>query len=110
MTALFIMAVTTLIVLAILDTEMLQYAALKNTLDYERARYLAEAGIGHALAYLESDVTWRGTIGPVEFPAGSSNTYTARVTDGAKGTIEVVATGTSGGTTRRLYAVVEPGG
>lgn len=110
MTALFIMAVTTAVVISILDTEMLQYAALRNTAEYERARYLAEAGVAHALAYLENDITWRGTIGPVEFPLASGNSYSATVMDDQDGKIRVQASGTSGRVTRRLEAVVQPGG
>ena len=45
MLAMFVMVVTTTIVIAILDTETLQYSSLLHTMDYDRARYLAEAGV-----------------------------------------------------------------
>ncbi|GIW90869.1 MAG: hypothetical protein KatS3mg109_1301 [Pirellulaceae bacterium] len=110
MTALFIMAAVTAVVIAMVDTDMIQYAALHNTLDYERARYLAEAGIAHALAMLESDPSWRGTIPATEYPLGSGSVYEAEATDGTSGKVIVRATGKSGTTVRRLEAVVDFGG
>jgi len=110
MTALFVMAVTTVIVVGILDTETLEYAALRNTIEYDRARYLAEAGIAHSLAFLERDIEWRLGIAPTEFPPGSGNTYSATAVDGPDSTVLVTATGTSGRTTRRLQVKVKHGG
>jgi hypothetical protein len=110
MTALFVMAVTSIIVIGILDTETLEYAALRNTIQYDRARYLAEAGAAHALAYLEDDIAWRAGIPPTEFPAGSGDTYTATVADGADATVIVTAVGASGSVTRSIEVRVKQGG
>jgi type II secretory pathway component PulK len=110
MLALFVMSVASLLVISILDTQTLQYSALRNTIDYDRARYLAEAGIQHALAFLEQDITWRAGVANVEFPVGSGNRYTATATDGANGTVVIAAVGTAGTFTRRLEVTVKMGG
>ncbi len=110
MTTLFVMATTVMLVVAALDTETLQFATLRNTLDYDRARYLAEAGIQHALAELEQDINWRTGVTDVEFPVGSGNTYTATAADGPEGTVIVTATGRAGSFQRRLEVQVKQGG
>lgn len=110
MTALFVMALTTVLVIGILDTQAAHYAALKNTADYDRARYLAEAGMAHAVAQLEQDITWRDGIATTEFPAGSGDTYAATVSDGPDALVIVTATGSSGTVTRRLQATIKHGG
>jgi hypothetical protein len=110
MTAMFVMAVTSIIVIGILDTETLEYSALRNTIQYDRARYLAEAGAAHALAFLEDDITWRQGIPATEFPAGSGDTYWATVTDGPDATVLVTAVGTAGSVTRSVEVRVKQGG
>jgi type II secretory pathway component PulK len=115
MLALFVMAVTSMIVVTILDTQTMQYSALRNTIDYDRARYLAEAGIQHALSTLEIDFdldeTTGFTIPATEFPAGSGNQYQASVSAlQADGTRLVTAQGTAGSFTRRLQIRVKMGG
>jgi type II secretory pathway component PulK len=110
MLALFIMAVAALLVVSILDTQTLQYSALRNTTDYDRARYLSEAGVQHALSFLEQDITWRTGIAASEFPPGSGNTYSATVTDGPNGTVVIDAAGVAGAFTRRLQVTIKMGG
>lgn len=108
--ALLVMAATTMVLAAVLDTQTMQYMALNNTLDYDRARYLAEAGMNHSVSILEQDITFRGTISQADFPAGSGNSYQATVQDGPAGTISILAAGTSGTFTRRVAANVKQGG
>ena len=110
MTALFVMAVSSVLVISIMDTETLQYAALRNTMDWDRARYLAEAGIQNALEELEADITWRTGISNTTFPAGSGNIYWATAVDGANGTVVVTAWGKVGNVTRKLETTVKQGG
>ena len=115
MLALFVMAVTSMIVITILDTQTLQYSALRNTIDYDRSRYLAEAGIQHALSTLEVDFDQGEvtgfTIPATQFPAGSGNTYQATIGPLlADGTRVVTGEGTSGTFTRRLEIVIKMGG
>ncbi len=115
MMAIFIMSVTSATVIYILDTETVQYAALRNMLAYDRARYLAEAGLQHALAELEGDITWRGGIPTTEFPAGSGNVYSATLQDGAAGSVVVTSIGITPVDTakfmqRRLQITVKQGG
>lgn len=106
MVAIFLMVAVTGIVVATLDTTMLQYAANRNTLAWDKARYQAEAGVQHACALLEADSTWRTGIPSTEFPSGSGCTYSVTVVDGASSTIVVTATGTAGGVTRHLTATL----
>ena len=108
--ALLVMAATTMIVVAVLDTQTMQFKALNNTMDYDRARYLAEAGMSHSLSILEQDITFRGTIAQMDFPAGSGNGYQSTVQDGVDGAILITSSGTSGNFTRRLETNVKQGG
>ena len=115
MLALFVMAVTAMIVITILDTQTLQYTALRNTVDYDRARYLAEAGIQHALSTLEIDFDQGEATGfsipATQFPAGSGNTYQATIGPiQADGNRVITAEGTAGGFTRRLEILIKMGG
>jgi type II secretory pathway component PulK len=110
LTALFIMTVSSTIVIAMFDTQTLQYTAMRNTIDWDRARYMAEAGVQHALAELEADISWRTGVLVTEFPAGSGNTYSATAVDGANGTVIVTAQGTAGNVTRRLQTTIKQGG
>lgn len=115
MLALFVMAVTTMIVVTIMDTQTMQYSALRNTVDYDRARYLAEAGVQHAVSTLELDFDLNGvggfTIPPTQFPPSSGNTYQATISAlQADGTRIVTGEGTAGGFTRRLEIRIKMGG
>lgn len=108
--ALFVMVVTSALVIAVMDTQQLQYATLRHTVDYDQARYLAECGIQHALSALENDITWRTGISSTEFPPGSGNHYSATVTDGAGGLVIIAAEGQAGSFTRRLQVTLKQGG
>lgn len=108
--ALMVMAATTMVVVAVLDTQTMQFMSLNNTVDYDRARYLAEAGMSHSLSILEQDISFRGTISEADFPTGSGNSYVATVQDGVGGAILITASGTSGSFTRNLEANVKQGG
>jgi type II secretory pathway component PulK len=115
MLALFVMAVTSMIVITILDTQTLQYSALRNTVEYDRSRYLAEAGIQHALSLLESDFDLSEaaefSIPATEFPAGSGYLYQATISPlQSDGTRLVSGQGTAGTFTRRLEILVKMGG
>jgi Tfp pilus assembly protein PilX len=103
----FVIAVSTAIVVAMLEDEMLQMTALRHTRDYERALFLAGAGAHHALAELEADNTWRTGIPSAQFPAGGSDTYSATVVDDVSGDIIVTAAGTAGGVTRTVQVTIE---
>jgi hypothetical protein len=105
----FVMAMCTAVVVAVLETEMLQMTAVRHTRSYEKALYLAGAGAHHALAELEADSTWRTGIPNTEFPAGSGDTYSATAADGGGGMVIVTGVGTAGGVTRKVQLTVETG-
>ncbi len=100
----FVFIVTTLVV-AIFDTETIELSAVRNSIDYERALYLANAGVHAAAAELEVAPTWRGTVASGSFPMDDS--YTATAVDGANHTVTVSAQGSSGGVIRTVTAVIE---
>jgi len=103
----FVMSITTLIVVSMLDTQSLQMKALRHTQEYERSLYLAGAAVHHALAQLEDgpDLPPPFGIGPIEFPAGSGNTYSAQVVEDGDDLV-ITGTGTSGSVTRYLQVTV----
>lgn len=108
--ALFIMTLASSLAVAMLDAEMIRYMALRNTFEWDEARYLAEAGLNEAFAHLEQDIDWRNGIPATEFPAGSGYTYRVEVSDGASGTVDISATGTAGNFTRNLKVNIKQGG
>ena len=107
--ALFVLTMTTVLVVALFDTATLQLTALRNVGDYERAGYLAGAAAHHACAMLEANPAWRTGIPATEFPAGSGATYSATAVNGSGTTVIVTAVGTSGGVTRTLQITVDTG-
>jgi len=107
MLALFLMVVVSTIVVTTVDTTTLQFTASRNTISWDRARYLAEAGVQHAMAELEADFNWRTGIGATQFPSGSGNIYSVTVVNGAPGEAIITSTGVAGGVTRRIQVTVE---
>ena len=103
----FVMSITTLIVVSMIDTQTMQMTGLRNTQEYERALYLAGSAVHHAMARLEEDPGLPPPfgVGPVEFPAGSGNTYEAQVVaDGDD--LVITGTGISGNFTRYLQVTI----
>ncbi len=88
-----------------LESASVYQSALRNTIEYEQALYQANAGVHHAIAQLESNSSWRGTVTAGSYPASGS--YSAIAVDGAAaGTVDIMSTGVAGGATRRLSATV----
>lgn len=102
---LFVVFMVSSLVLAMLNTETIQAAAARNVHDYERALYLANAGIQHACAEIEADADWRGTVTDGSYPADDS--YSATAADGTGGQIDIVSIGVSGDVSRTVEAIVE---
>jgi type II secretory pathway component PulK len=101
----FILTLTVLMVVNVLDSTTLELSALRNSIDHERALYLANAALHHAAATLEADTAWRGIIIDGAYPA--DNTYTAEAVDGAGSTVTVTASGVAGDVVRNLEATIE---
>lgn len=103
---LFVIFIVTVMVVSILDTITLQLSAVRNTADYERALYLANAGVHHATAMLEADDSWRGTVSEGTYPADDS--YTATAVNGSDNyTAVVTASGSAGEIQRTVTALIE---
>jgi Tfp pilus assembly protein PilX len=102
---LFVLSLITVWVIDMLESATVYQSALRNSIEYEQALYQANAGVQHALAQLESDLTWRGTVTAGGYPA--SNSYSATAVNGATaGTVDITSTGVAGATTRRCFATV----
>lgn len=101
----FIIAFMTLMVINVLDTTTLEIAALRNEMDYERALYLANAGVHAAAAQLEADDTWTGTITDGSYPA--DDTYQAVAVANGSYAVTVTSTGVAGSISRTVQAEIE---
>jgi Tfp pilus assembly protein PilX len=101
----FILTIVVLMVVNVVDTTTLELSALRNSMDYERALYLANAGIHHAAAQIEADTAWRGTITDGAYPA--DDTYFAEAVDGPASTVIVTSSGVAGDVTRNIQATIE---
>lgn len=102
---LFVILMVSSLVLNVLNTEVIQYSVARNVEDYERALYLANAGVHHACTELIDDTSWRGTVSDGSYPA--DNTYSATVVDGIAGQAVITAVGVSGDATRTVEATIE---
>ena len=92
-------------VVNVLNTTTLELSALRNGLEYERALYLANAGVHEVAAQLEADSTWLGTITDGAYP--SDNTYEATAVSGSNYTVVVTSKGVAGEVTRTVQATIE---
>lgn len=103
---LFVISIITFWLVDMLDTETVYQSALRNTIEYEQALYLANAGVHHAVAELEADTAWRSTATAGSYPASGSYSATA-VTGAVPGTVEITSYGVAGQVTRKLFATVQ---
>ncbi|MBX3434109.1 MAG: hypothetical protein KF847_12370 [Pirellulales bacterium] len=103
--AMFIVIVSSITTVAVMETLTSEIAALNNAVAYERALYLANAGVHAAAAELEADATWRGTLTEGLFPADDA--YTVTAVSGANSTVTVTAQGAAGSVVRTVVAVIE---
>jgi type II secretory pathway component PulK len=102
----FVMSIVTVWLVDMLNSQTVYQSALRNTIEYEQALYLSNAGIHHAVAELENNTSWRGTVTGGPYP--SSGSYSATAVNGAtSGTVDVTSTGVAGEVTRRLQATVQ---
>jgi Tfp pilus assembly protein PilX len=96
----FVLSLITVWLVDMLTSEAVYESSLRNTIEYEQALYLANAGVHHAVAELEANTAWRGTV------AGTG--YSATAVDGsASGTVDITSTGVAGEVTRHLQAQVQ---
>lgn len=77
--ALFTMLFISLIVVAFLDIATIDQLIATNQIRDSQASFIADAGVETAIYGLRSDNTYPGTVGDVEFPSGSGNTYNVSV-------------------------------
>ena len=102
---LFVLSICTVWVVNIFQSATVYQSAQRNTIEYEQALYLANAGVHHAVAELENNLAWRGTVTAGSYPASGS--YSATAVNGAtSGTVDITSTGVAGGATRRLQSTV----
>jgi Tfp pilus assembly protein PilX len=104
MVCLFIIFIVTLMVVNILDSLTLELSSVRNNIDYERALYLANAGVHAATAQLETNPAWRGTLTDGAYP--SNDTYQAVTANGSIGQAIVTSRGASGAVIRTVTATI----
>jgi len=103
---LFVLSIVTIWVVNMLNNATTYQSALLNSIEYEQSLYLANAGVHAAVAEIENNTSWLGTVTEGSYPASGSYSATA-VTGSAVGTVDITAIGVSGGSTRRLFATVQ---
>ena len=102
---LFVMTIASLAILGVLGSVTSQMAAQRNTIDYEKALYLAGAGAHHAVAELEQDPSW--TTGIANTPSTGSEYYSATVTPQGDDSIIITGVGVAGAVTRTIEVTVD---
>lgn len=102
--AIFTIFMVSAMVISALSTEMIQLAEIRNVRDYERALYLASAGVQHACAELELDSTWRSTVTDGAYPGDGS--YSATAVSGDRSMVVVTSTGVAGSVSRTVQATI----
>jgi hypothetical protein len=102
----FVLSIVTVWLVDMLQSEAIYQSALRNTIEYEQSLYLANAGVHHAVAELEANTAWRGTVTSGGYPASGSYSATA-VNGSVAGTVDIVSYGVAGEVTRRLDAAVQ---
>jgi Tfp pilus assembly protein PilX len=100
-----IIFLVTLLVVNVLDTLTLDLSSVRNNVDYERALYLANAGVHAVAAELEANPAWRGTLVDGAYPG--NDTYSATAVNGPSGTALVTSRGVSGSVTRTIAATFQ---
>lgn len=102
---LFVLSIVSVWTVNMFQSATVYQSALRNTIEYEQALYLANGGVHHAVAELENNLAWRGTVTAGSYPATGS--YSATAVDGSTaGTVDITSTGVAGTATRRLQATV----
>lgn len=95
----------TLMVVNVLDTTTLEMSALRNGMDYDRALFLANAGVHEAAAKIEANNHWTGTITNGSYPA--DDTYQAVASSGPDFTVIIISSGYAGSVKRTVQATIE---
>jgi len=106
---LFMIAATSLLVVSMFDRQTAELTAVRNTADYERALYLAGAAVHHALAELEEDYSWRGTVAEGAYPGDGTYQATAVDESGGTGNVVITGVGVAGDAVRTLQVTVTGG-
>ncbi|WP_143543952.1 hypothetical protein [Rhodopirellula sp. MGV] len=104
------MTLVSSLVVGLLESERIRFMALRNSVQWDEARYLAEAGVHAAIMNLESDFQWRTGVQTTEFPPGSGRTYSVTLSDNGNGTVDVHSEGRSGSFSRYLDVTIKQGG
>jgi Tfp pilus assembly protein PilX len=100
-----IIFIVTLLVVHVYDTITLELSSVRNSIDYDRALYLANAGVHAVAAQFEQDPSWRGTVTDGAYPA--DDTYSATAVSGSNGTAVVTSRGVSHSITRTITATFQ---
>lgn len=104
---LFTMLFTSVVLTGLLNSVRIQVTEQAMTQSYERANYLAGAGVHAACAALQNNMSWRTGIPSTAFPTGTAETYAATVQDGPDGSVIITGIGVAGGVQRVLRVSIQ---
>jgi len=102
---LLVIVLTSRILIGIGSSLTSQSTAYRNSANYDQAQYLAGAGVHHAVAMLEQNSDWRGTISNQQLPIGSANSYSVTAVTDSNGDVAISSEGTAGDITRSIFTV-----
>ncbi|MFQ6130866.1 MAG: hypothetical protein ACE5R4_02410 [Armatimonadota bacterium] len=108
--AVFVLAISLLLVLAFLDAAALEGQLASSSCHYVQARHVAAAGVEDAIAEYRDDPSQTNLpLTTVEFPPGSGHHYERemRPAQGGNPGREITSTGTVAGISRVITAEVE---
>lgn len=106
--SLFLVFMVSALVLNVMQTETLQLAATRNSIEYEQALYWANAGVHHACVELINDPVWRGTLSSgTAPPSPAASGYSVTGVDDGSGGVLLTSVGYSGQGMRTVQATIE---
>lgn len=101
----FVVFMVSSLTLNVLVTEMQQAAVARNVRDYERALYLANAGVHQGCVELLTDPNLRGVLSDAGYPGDDS--FSITIADGVSGQVDITAVGVAGEATRTVQATID---
>ena len=108
--ALIVMSMLSLLTIGSLEMLTVNVQIANNHMHDLQALYIADAGVEHAISVLRNNPTVpSGTYGPLEFPAGSGNTYTVAIVNSypSDGNVLITSTGAVSDFQRSVEVQVE---
>lgn len=104
----FVAAVTSILLLGILESQRIEMQTVTNVVESERANFMAEAAIHEIKSRLLTSSAWRGKTGWRRIPGDAMSTFHGSVRDVSGGKVEITGIGRVGEITKQKRVVVDP--